>query len=115
MTLNQMLRSISSRELAEWQALYSLELLPQERTELLLAQLLAMTANVNRKEGAEPARPLDFLPWWPEAQEEEGKTPEQMLALVEALNAALGGKDLRTAFNEQGLDTAAAAYSTGGE
>lgn len=96
MTVAQLLRQISSRELAEWQALYSLELLPQERTELLLAQLLAMTANINRADGADPVDALAFLPWWQDAQPlQEGKSPEQMLAMVEMLNAAFGGADLR--------------------
>jgi hypothetical protein len=99
MTVGQLLRQISSRELAEWQALYGLELLPQERTELLLAQLLAMTANVHRAEDAEPVEAMEFLPWWreplPAEQQNAGKTPEEMLAMVEMLNAAFGGEDLR--------------------
>lgn len=99
MTVGGLLRQISSRELSEWQALYGLELLPQERTELLLAQLLAMTANIHQAEDAEPVQALEFLPWWRDAteveQQDAGKTPEEMLAMVEMLNAAFGGEDLR--------------------
>lgn len=77
-------------------------MLGQERLELLLAQLLALTANVHRGEDDEPVRALDFLPWWVweepgDARRDDGQTPEEMLALVEALNAALGGEDLRPA------------------
>ncbi len=61
MTVGGLLRQISSRELSEWQVLYGLELLPQERTELLLAQLLAMTANIHRAEDAEPVQALEFV------------------------------------------------------
>jgi hypothetical protein len=99
MPVGQLLRQISSRELTEWQALYGLELLPQERTELLLAQLLAMTANIHQAADDEPVQALEFLPWWRDAAEAEqqdaGKTPEEMLAMVEMLNAAFGGEDLR--------------------
>lgn len=101
MTHGQLLACISSRELSEWLALYSIEMLPQQRLELLLAQLLALTANVHRNEGDPAADPADFLPWWnlawdPAAEmDEPGQTPAQMLALVEQLNAALGGEDRR--------------------
>lgn len=101
MTHAELLARISSRELSEWMALSSIELLGQERIELLLAQLLALTANVNRSKDQDPVSAFDFLPWWPEAEapatRDDAQTPEQMLALVEALNAAMGGQDLRSA------------------
>lgn len=97
MTHAELLARISSRELSEWMALASMELLGQERIELLLAQLLALTTNVNRSEDDDPVSAMDFLPWWPEtpASRSDGQSPEEMLALVEALNQAFGGQDLR--------------------
>jgi hypothetical protein len=80
-------------------ALVSLEPLPMERIELLLAQLLALTANVHRGEDDDALSMWDFLPWWPEAatSRSDGQSPEEMLALAEALTQAFGGLDLRQA------------------
>lgn len=100
MTHAELLAKISSRELSEWMALASLEPLGLERIELLLAQLLALTANVHRGEDDDPMSAWDFLPWWPDTNpaavsRPDGQSPEEMLALVEALNQAFGGQDLR--------------------
>jgi len=96
MTHAELLTRISSRELSEWMALYSIEMFGQDRVELLLAQLLALTANVHRGDDDEPMSAMDFMPWWPvEQAERDVQSPEQMLALIEALNAAMGGRDLR--------------------
>jgi hypothetical protein len=98
MTHAELLCRISSRELSEWMALASLEPLGQERIELLLAQLLALTANVHRGEDDDPVSAWDFLPWWPDAapaSQTDGQSPEEMLAMAEMLVQAFGGQDLR--------------------
>jgi len=45
-----------------------------ERIEILLANLLSLTANVNRNETVDPFSPSDFLPWYSERQERTTRT-----------------------------------------
>jgi len=88
----ELLARTSSRELSEWMAYDAAEGLPDRRQEILLANLLAMTANINRdpKKG-EPASALDFLPWMrPEDDEEPG--PVDLTEKVRSLAAVLGGE-----------------------
>lgn len=65
MTVRQMLRSHSSRELSELMAYDRLEPFGEGRTNLAIAGLSAITANVNRnpKRQAEPFKPEEFVPY----------------------------------------------------
>ena len=73
----------------------AVEGLPDRRREILLASLLAITANVHRDpERSEPATALDFLPWMQEDEDEEPE-PVDMVRRIEMLNAMFGGEDLR--------------------
>lgn len=87
-----MLARTSSRELSEWMAYDAVEGLPDRRVEILLASLLAMTANVNRdpKKG-EPASALDFLPWMQDAEDEEPERVD-LTGKLRSLAAVLGGE-----------------------
>jgi len=90
----ELLARTSSRELSEWMAYDAVEGLPDRRVEILLASLLAMTANVNRdpKKG-EPASALDFLPWLRDDEDEEPE-PVDLTGKIKALAAVLGGEVL---------------------
>lgn len=101
MSVGELLERISSRELTEWIAYQQLEPMQAERSdriELLLGQLLVLLANVNRdtKKRKRPYSLEDFMPWLRGgAAQKSRQTLEQQLAIVEVLNAAFGGDDLR--------------------
>lgn len=57
------MKRLTSAQFAEWVAFLNIEPLEDHRNDSLLGQLLAMTGNVNRAEGAEPFDPRDFMPW----------------------------------------------------
>ena len=77
----------------------SIELLPDERVELLLASIAALLANQWRGEDDTPATPADFMPWLPE--DDENDEPTDMVAMIEMLNTAFGGDDLRETVSQE--------------
>jgi len=56
---------LTAAQLAEWDAYLRIEPLDTSRNDFLMAELLAMTGNINRDTEAkpEPFTRLDFLPW----------------------------------------------------
>ena len=96
-SVDELLDGVSSRELSEYMALRHIELLPNERLELLLATLIAVTVNLHQDhERGEAVEPLDFLPWLRDDEDEaEEKSQDDMVAMIEMLNTAFGGADLR--------------------
>lgn len=54
---------MSSREFAEWQLYYQKEPWGEERADLRVAQLTALTANINRAKGQKPFQAIDFMPF----------------------------------------------------
>lgn len=90
---------MTSAELAEWRAYQSIEMLPDERVEFLLALQVSLLANIHRSEDAEPFEVNDFLPWLHDEDDDEpeGLSQAEVIALVEGLNAAFGGRDERNA------------------
>lgn len=96
------LRHIGSRELAEWQAFFGLRgPTGDQRADLRAGVVASVVANANRdpKRRRRPFAPRDFMPRFGE-DEPEAKAPQaqpwrQQLAMVELLNAALGGADER--------------------
>lgn len=72
-------------------------MLPDERLEMLLASIAALLANQWRDTSSEPATVRDFMPWLNDEDDEEPAEMDQaaMIARIEALNAAFGGRDLR--------------------
>lgn len=97
-TVDELLDGVSSRELSEYMALRSLELLPNERLELLLATLIAVTVNIHRDPDSDTVEPVQFLPWLAGDDDDDQvvqRTAEEMVATIEMLNAAFGGQDLR--------------------
>lgn len=96
-TVDELLDGVTSRELSEYMALRHIELLPNERLELLLATLIAVTVNVHQDpDRGEQVEALDFLPWLRDDDDEpEEKSADDMVAMIEMLNTAFGGVDLR--------------------
>lgn len=92
---------MSASELAEWQAYHSIEPFPDERSDMLLANIAAILVNAHRDSGSSSEiTAMDFLPWldnssYASSDDDEPVDPESMVAYVEAFNAAFGGKDLR--------------------
>lgn len=92
---------MSARELTEWIAYNSIEPFQDERQDVLLATVAAILVNANRDpDKSSEATPDAFLPWRDKSnyetdEDEEAPDVEAMAAMVEALNAAFGGDDLR--------------------
>lgn len=92
------LRNISSYELSEWMAYDSLAPFGDERADLRAGTIAATIANANRdpEKQPEPFTPADFMPVYDvESHEPEGQSVERQIAIVEMLNVAFGGRDLR--------------------
>ena len=90
------LQRISSHELAEWSAEYSIEPFGDVRGDLQAGIVAATIANVNRDpdKKSKPFTAVDFMPDFEGVSAETGQTWEQQLAIVQMMNAALGGPDL---------------------
>lgn len=111
-----MLDRLSSREIAEWRAYSDLEMLPNERLEFLLATLTTVLVNVNLAEDSEPAEIADFLPWLrlhDDEEEEQRMDAEAMVAMIEELNTAFGGVDLRGVASASTSSASAGSASAG--
>lgn len=96
MTVAELLERISSSELSEWMAYYQVEPFGQERDNLHAGIIASVFANANRdrKKQKKPFTIKDFMLSF--KKDKPKKSPEQMLQFVEMLNAAMGGKDLRS-------------------
>lgn len=72
-----------------------LEPFGEERADLRAGIVASTVANAARdpKVQRDPFTPQEFMPKFEKEPTEQ--TPEQMLAIVEMLNAAFGGQDLR--------------------
>lgn len=94
--MRELLARIDSRELTEWMAYYQIEPFGPERDDLNAGIIASTIANVNRGKKRKPYRPDDFVPRYDRAwQRQREPAWERMLKTVEALNKAMGGKDLR--------------------
>lgn len=90
-----MLRHIPSRLLSEWMAFFKLEPFGEERADLRSGIVAAAVVNSQRGKGSPAISPFAFLPQF-DQREPDGPDPELLLHKVELLNAAFGGRDLRT-------------------
>lgn len=89
---------MDSREFAEWMAFAQLEPLGDRRGDWQAALVAATVANTSRdpKKRKEPFSPEEFLlDWAPEKREPERQTWQEQLRVVQMLNVAFGGRDLR--------------------
>jgi hypothetical protein len=64
MTVGDLLE-MSSREYLSWVEYHSRIPFTAERQDLLMANLLALTCNINRGKDTKPVDAFDFLPWLP--------------------------------------------------
>lgn len=90
-----------ARELVEWAAFYELEPFGEWRADLRMAVLASLIANANRdpEKRPEPFTVDDFMLRFGESatsDAEQERSPEEWEALLVMLNAAYGGRDLRT-------------------
>jgi hypothetical protein len=104
------LAHVSSRELTEWENFYNEEPFGERRGDLQAAIVAQTVANALRGKRGRKLKTEDFLlDFWGEVSGTEPlevdedsdrplprKSPEEMLAFVEQLNAAFGGRDLRS-------------------
>ena len=88
MTVSELLRRVSSRELTEWRAYYGLEPFGEERADLRAGIVASTMANVFRKSGTQPYKTQDFMPKFGKEKQDW----RDMLEKVRTINAALGGK-----------------------
>jgi len=62
MTVEELLNRISSKELSEWIAFYSIEPFGEDREDLRMGILASTIANSNRGKNTKPFTPQDFIP-----------------------------------------------------
>ena len=62
MTVGELLHTMSSKELVEWQAYYSIEPFGEERADLRAGIIASTIANVNRPKGKKAYDAEDFMP-----------------------------------------------------
>jgi hypothetical protein len=89
MTVGEMLRRVSSRELSEWQAYYQVEPFGPWRDDLRAGVQTALIANAIRPKGAKEYKPADFVLVFKEPK----PNGERMLEIARTLNAMLGGTE----------------------
>lgn len=75
----------------EWMAYNQIDPFVNIRLDILTGIIASTIANVNRPKGKKPFKPGDFIPKF----FKRTQTWTEQLKIVEALNAALGGDDLR--------------------
>ena len=78
---------MSSAEITEWMAYYSIEPFGSGIDLLGNAIVASTIANINRKKGAKAYKPSDFIPKF----KKKKQTVEEMLQFAEMMTAGLGG------------------------
>jgi len=82
---------MTSKEYEDWKAFYQVEPFGDARADYRAGVIASVVANANKKKSARRVKPLDFFPSWKRRKQ----SWEEQLSIVEALNVAFGGKDLR--------------------
>lgn len=95
--MDALLARLPSRLVTEWMVFYGLEPWGEERADLRAGIVASTVANVHRAPGSAPLTADEFMPRYDEYDEPESDGPdwERLLATVELLNVAFGGRDLR--------------------
>lgn len=81
---DKLLKELTSEQLAEWAAFLRIEPDADSRSDVLQAQLLTLTANINRGKDDAPFSPYDFLPWVEKPPEKELSEKENTEGLMQA-------------------------------
>lgn len=84
-----MLSRMSSAELTEWMAFYSLEPFGGDVPFLGSAITSSIIANSNRKKGTKAMKPEDFIPKFEKKREQSA---DEMLQFAKMTTIALGGE-----------------------
>lgn len=84
MTVEHLLKTISSEELSEWLAFHSLEPWGEDRADLRAAIGHSLFYNANSKH---PKSPIDFMAYTPPKPQQ---TPEEMRKVIRQLGIAYG-------------------------
>jgi len=94
MPVGELLARTSSMELTEWMAYFELDPFGGERDDLRAGIVASAVANLGlafARKRHRPFMPKDFMPRFDRPRQ----TMEQQIAIVEMLNKAFKGKDLR--------------------
>ena len=97
MTVGQLLASVSSRELTEWQAFFRLEPFGEDRADLRAGIIASTVANTARdpKARPKPFLPREFMPQYGGEDDGEADEEAEQAALWEKVNLvmySLGGQ-----------------------
>ena len=91
MTKKELLTRMDSYEIQEWLEYSKVEPL-EYRADLRAGIICAVIANVNKGKRKAPYKPEDFMP---EKAKKKVQDWKEQKSMVELLNTAFGGKDLR--------------------
>lgn len=86
---------MTAQEFREWQLYARIEPFGSAHEDYRFGKLMAIMVNMQRKRGSKALQPWDFMPPF-EKRTKKYQTWQEQLQVVEALNQAFGGKDLRT-------------------
>lgn len=78
---------MDSAEITEWRAYFRLEPFGSEQDFLQAGIISSVVANVNKGKNTKPFEPYDFIPSSFKAKFSKKQTPEDMLAVFEAMGA----------------------------
>ena len=92
MTVAELLKRVSSREISEWMAFSQLEPFGSEAGYIGHAITASTIANVNRKKSQKAFDVNDFMPKFGPKEEQ---SVEEMIQLAHTITLGMGGKDLR--------------------
>lgn len=82
---------MSSEELTEWQAYYSIEPFGEIRADLRSGILASMTYNMNKSKGAAPKDAKDFVLETKSFEEQKPPSPQTMAKAAELMAEMAGG------------------------
>jgi len=90
MGVREMLARLDSREISEWMELWRQEGWGDFRADLRNGITSSVIANVNRREGTDPYRPQDFMPFAPQRKKVNADAlldddPETQARLIKAM------------------------------
>lgn len=91
--MGELLDTVDSKELTEWQIFDSLDPIGAWRDDYANGIACALHANMNRKRGSKPFTPQDFMPFMqPSEEEKQEQMQNEFMRFVEGLNAKVATK-----------------------
>jgi len=92
MSVQKLLASTDSRELAEWEAYERLEPFGEQRADWRIAQVACILANVNRKKGAPAFKVDDFMLKTGAAPKTQQVSATDLAQQLKGITRAMGGR-----------------------